>query len=118
MRTGLLTRFMATIGMVFIAALVLLPQLGPFGMILWFAVLGLMLSGWWVRPLPPAWAAGEGIPWPRPGEEPGPPSEDRPGTVEGSGREASERPLPEEGPPPEEPRETPGQRRKKRKRRK
>ena len=116
MRTGLLTRFMATIGMVFIAALVLLPQLGPFGMILWFAVLGLMLAGWWIRPLPPAWGAGEAIPWPRPGEEPGPPGEDR--TVEGSGREASERPLPEEGPPPEERQETPGQRRKKRKRRK
>src|SRR5262245_43365962 len=42
MRTGLLTRFMATLGMVFIAALLLIPSLGPVGLVLWFAVLGLM----------------------------------------------------------------------------
>ena len=119
MRTGLLTRFMATIGMVFIAALLLIPQLGPFGIVLWFAVLGLMLAGWWVRPLPPAWATGEAIPWPRPGEEMRPaPGEGPAGTVEGSGREVSEAPLRENGASAERPAETPGQRRKKRKRRK
>jgi hypothetical protein len=119
MRTGLLTRFMATLGMVFIAALVVLPQLGPIGMILWFAILGLMLTGWWIRPLPPAWAAGEAIPWPRPGEDLGPQPEERPpGTVEGGGREVSEAPPPETGAAAEQPRETPGERRKKRKRRK
>jgi hypothetical protein len=119
MRTGLLTRFMATLGMVFIAALVLIPSLGPIGIVLWFAVLGLMLAGWWIRSLPPAWAAGEAIPWLRPGEPPpdqaggGAP----PGTVEGSGREVSETPLPENGEAAEQPAETQGQRRKKRKRR-
>jgi hypothetical protein len=119
MRTGLLTRFMATLGMVFIAALVVIPQLGPIGMVIWFAILGLMLAGWWIRPLPPAWAAGEAIPWPRPGEDLGPPPEEGPpGTVEGSGREVSEEPLPEDGAGAEQPRETPGQRRRKRKRRK
>jgi hypothetical protein len=119
MRTGLLTRFMATLGMVFIAALVVIPQLGPIGMVIWFAILGLMLAGWWIRPLPPAWAAGEAIPWPRPGEGLGPPPEEGPpGTVEGSGREVSEEPLPEDGARAEQPRETPGQRRRKRKRRK
>jgi hypothetical protein len=119
MRTGLLTRFMATLGMVFIAALILLPALGPIGMILWFAVLGLMLAGWWVRPLPPAWAAGEAIPWPKAGDDLGPPAEERDAdTVEGSGRGVSETPLPERGAPAEQPRETPGQRRRKRKRRK
>ena len=116
MRTGLLTRFFATIGMIFIAALLLIPQLGPFGMVIWFAILGLMLVGRWVRPLPPAWAAGEAIPWPRAGEDIGPPVE-RPseGTVEGSGREVSEPPLPEEGPTLSG---SQGERRKKRKRRK
>jgi hypothetical protein len=119
MRTGLLTRFMATLGMVFIASLLLIPQVGTFGLVLWFAVLGLMLAGWWTRPLPPAWAAGEAIPWPRPGEDLGPPPEGgAPGTVEGSGREVSEEPLPEDGAGAEQPRETPGRRRRKRKRRK
>jgi hypothetical protein len=122
MRTGLLTRFMATIGMVFIAVLILIPGLGPIGLILWFSVLGLMLAGRWIRPLPPAWAAGEAIAWPRPGEDLGPPPEERAAdTVEGSGREVSEAPLAEDGEPdqPPEPRygETQGQRRKKRKRR-
>jgi len=121
-RTGLLTRFMTTIGMVFIAALLLLPGLGPIGMVLWFAVLGLMLAGWWVRPLPPAWAAGEAVPWPRPGEDLGAAPGDGPpatsGTVEGSGREVAERPLPEDDVTAERPPgETQGQRRKKRKRR-
>jgi hypothetical protein len=118
MRTGLLTRFMATIGMVFIGALLLIPQLGPIGMVLWFAVLGLMLAGWWIRPLPPAWAAAQAIPWPRPGDLGPQPAEGPPGTVEGSGREVSEAPLPEDGAAAETPAESQGQRRKKRKRRK
>jgi hypothetical protein len=118
MRTGLLTRFMATLGMVFIAALLLIPSLGPIGLVLWFAVLGLMLGGWWVRTLPPAWAAGEAIPWLRPGEDLRAPPGGPPGTVEGSGREVSEQPLPENGAPAPPEGETRGQRRKKRKRRK
>jgi hypothetical protein len=119
MRTGLLSRFMSTLGIVFIAALLLIPSLGPIGIVIWFAVLGLMLAGWWVRSLPPAWAAGEAIPWPRPGEPPPgqPRGEPAPGTVEGSGREVSEAPLPEDDAVAEDPGETQGQRRKKRKRR-
>jgi hypothetical protein len=122
MRIGLLTRFMGTLGIAFIAALLLIPGLGPIGTVLWFAVLGMMLAGWWVRPLPPAWDAGEAIPWPSAREDIGPPPAERgpAGTVEGSGREVSEQPLPENGageaPTPQ--RETPDQQRKKRKRRK
>jgi hypothetical protein len=93
--------------------------------VLWFAALGLMFIGVWPRPLPPAWAAGEAVPWPRPGEDIGPPPEQGPvGTVEGSGREISEQSLPEDGGPvgeregPQPPGETQGQRRRKRKRRK
>jgi hypothetical protein len=131
MRTGLLTRFWATLGMALGVSLILLGPLGQIGLVMWFAVIGLMLAGWWPGPRPPAWDAGVATPWPKPGEdlgEPGP-------LVEGSGREVSEPPLPEEGamPPGEqlptgerpaptgeaEPSagETQGQRRKKRKRR-
>src|SRR5262249_30556329 len=100
MRTGLLSRFTATVGMLFIASLVLVPPLGPIGIVLWFAIVGLMLSGLWPRPLPRAWAAAEAIPWPRGGEDSGEPGRDRRGApLEGSGREVSERPLPEDGTP-------------------
>jgi hypothetical protein len=117
MRTGLLTRFWAMLGLALGVSLLLVP-VGIFGVVLWFAIVGLMLAGWWARPLPPAWAAGEAIPWLRPGEDIGPPPEaGGPGTVEGSGREVSEQPLPENGDQATPP-ETQGQRRKKRKRRK
>jgi hypothetical protein len=119
MRTGLLTRFMATVGMIFIASLLLIPQLGPFGLVLWFAILGLILNGWWARPPPPAWEAAEAIPWPRAGEDIGPPVERPPsGTVEGSGREVSEAPLPDESADGPTLSGSQGERRKKRKRRK
>jgi hypothetical protein len=118
MRTGLLSRFWATIGMAFGVSIILVP-FGILGVVIWFAVTGLMLARWWPAPLPPAWDAGEAIPWPPRGDI-GPPPEQRgqPGTVEGSGREVSEPRLegngageaPELG-------ETQGQRRKKRKRR-
>jgi hypothetical protein len=131
MRTGLLTRFWATLGMALGVSLILLGPIGQIGVAMWFAVLGLMLGGWWPGGRPPAWAAGIAIPWPKPGEDLGAPG----GPVEGSGREVSEPPLPAEGatptgdqPPtgereatPGEPEsglgETQGQRRKKRKRR-
>jgi hypothetical protein len=118
MRTGLLTRFWAILGLALGVSLLLVP-VGIFGVVLWFAVIGLMLAGWWPRPLPPAWAAGEAIPWLRPGEDIGPAPEARgpAGTVEGSGREVSEQPLAENG-AEAQPSETQGQRRKKRKRRK
>ena len=124
MRVGLLTRFWGVAGMVAGIGLILLGALGFAVLVFWFAVIGLMFSGYWPRPLPPAWAAGEAIPWLSRSEDIGPPPEERGpgGTVEGSGREVSESPLPEEGGgngvPPEPPYgETQGQRRKKRKRR-
>lgn len=116
MRTGLLTRFWATLGMALGASLILIP-FGIIGVVLWLAALGFMLLGWWPGPRPPAWEAGEAIPWPKPGEGPRGPGEPPPsGTVEGSGREIAEPPLPEEG-VERPPGETQGQRRRKRKRR-
>jgi hypothetical protein len=122
MRTGLLTRFWAMLGLALGVSLILVP-IGIFGLVLWFGIVGLMLAGWWPTPLPPAWAAGEAIPWPG-REDIGQPPEDRsaPGTVEGSGREVSEQALAEngagrdDGEPAQRP-ESQGQRRKKRKRR-
>jgi hypothetical protein len=118
MRTGLLTRFWAMLGLALGVSLLLVP-VGIFGLVLWFGVIGLMLAGWWPAPLPPAWAAGEAIPWVRPGDDLGPPVAER-GTVEGSGREVSQEPPAEigEGGAAPDPAETQGQRRKKRKRRK
>jgi len=119
MRTGLLTRFWAMLGLALGISLLLVP-VGIFGLVLWFAVIGLMLARWWPAPLPPAWDAGEAIPWPS-REDIGPPPAEGAGagTVEGSGREVSEQALPENGngEVPPEAGETQGQRRKKRKRR-
>jgi hypothetical protein len=121
MRTGLLTRFWAMLGLALGVSLLLVP-VGIFGLVLWFAAVGLMLARWWPAPLPPAWDAGEAIPWPgRDGIGPTPEERGDAGTVEGTGREVSEQPLPENGQPDQPPEppygETQGQRRKKRKRR-
>ena len=110
---------LAMLGLALGISLLLVP-VGIFGLVLWFAVIGLMLARWWPAPLPPAWDAGEAIPWPS-REDIGPPPAEgaEAGTVEGSGREVSEQPLAESGDSeaPPEAGETQGQRRKKRKRR-
>ncbi len=126
MRVGLLTRFWGALGMAF-GLFLIIPLFPPIpGLVLWFAVIGLMFLGLWPRPLPPAWGAGEAIPWQRPGDDLGQAgAQGPPGTVEGSGREVSEAPLPEDagangdaaGAGDQAPGETQGQRRKKRKRR-
>jgi hypothetical protein len=65
MRTGLLSRFWGSLGMaVGIAALIGLTPLA----LLWFLYLGVLLVGRIPGGRPPAWAAGEAIPWPTPGE--------------------------------------------------
>jgi hypothetical protein len=66
MRVGLLTRFWGSLGM----ALGVFASLFALQFVLiWFLYLGLLLLGWVPRGRPPAWAAGEAIPWPVPGEE-------------------------------------------------
>jgi hypothetical protein len=65
MRVGLLTRFWGSLGMaVGVAALLLIPQ---FTMI-FFIYFALLLVGKLPRGRPPAWEAGEAVPWPTPGE--------------------------------------------------
>ena len=66
MRVGLLSRFWGSLGMALgAAALLLLVQ---FTMI-WFLYFALLVSGWVPGGRPPAWAAGEAVPWPTPGEK-------------------------------------------------
>jgi hypothetical protein len=71
MRAGLLSRFFATLGMALGAAtLFILPAISLLALVLWVGWLGLIILDRTPRGRPPAWAAGEGIPWPKPGEEP------------------------------------------------
>jgi drug/metabolite transporter (DMT)-like permease len=121
MRTGLLTRFLGSLGMALAVVSVINAQFFQF-MLLWIAYFGLLVGGWTPRGRPPAWAAGEAIPWPTPGEraaeslqgeaEPGddhPPAADaEPGTgAEGGGEEPTSASPPGEG----------GERRKRKRRR-
>lgn len=68
MRVGLLTRFWGTLGMALAVSLILIP-FGIAGLLLWFAFVGLLIAGWLPGERPPAWAVGEAVPWPTPGEE-------------------------------------------------
>jgi hypothetical protein len=66
MRTGLLSRFWGSLGMALgAAALLLLVQFT----LIWFLYFALLVAGWVPGGRPPAWAAGEAIPWPTPGEK-------------------------------------------------
>jgi hypothetical protein len=63
MRTGLLTRFVGSLGMAVAVVFLLIP----FGVLLWFLILaGVLLRP--ARALPPAWEAGVAVPWPTPGQ--------------------------------------------------
>jgi hypothetical protein len=102
MRTGLLSRFWGSLAMaVGVAALIGLTPLA----LLWFFYLGLLLVGILPGGRPPAWAAGEAIPWPTPGQKIAAdldPGED----------EALEPAQPEADGSPEAPRELPRKRKK------
>jgi hypothetical protein len=66
MRTGILSRFWAALGMA-LGVTVLLGII--LFLLIWFAYLGLLIAAWIPKGRPPAWAAGEAIPWPTPGEK-------------------------------------------------
>lgn len=66
MRLGLLTRFWGSLGMALgIAVLIGFVILA----IVWFLYLGLLYLGKLPNGKPPAWEAGEAVPWPTPGEK-------------------------------------------------
>jgi hypothetical protein len=64
MRVGLLTRFWGSLGAALGVASIIFFQYT----LLWIAYLGLLIGGWTPRGRPPAWEAGEAVPWPTPGE--------------------------------------------------
>jgi len=66
MRTGLLGRFWASLGMALGVAIVF--GLFPLALV-WFLYLALLIGAWLPGGRPPAWEAGEAIPWPTPGEK-------------------------------------------------
>jgi hypothetical protein len=109
MRVGLLSRFWGSLGMALGVASFLILQFT----LVWFIYLGLLIVGWVPGGRPRAWAAGEAVPWPAPGERRPPDAED---AVAGSGR-------PVEGDQSGEPRQQPanlprrrGERRKRKRR--
>jgi hypothetical protein len=66
MQVGLLSRFMGSLGAA-LGVASLIDQFFPFAL-LWLAYLGLLIGGWTPRGRPPAWAAGEAVPLPTPGQ--------------------------------------------------
>jgi MFS family permease len=100
MRVGLLPRFWGSLGMALGAVSFIFFQFA----LLWFVYLGVLLIGRVPGGKPPAWAAGEAIPWPTPAEkaaaELSPTQEDPPqanGTLPSS-VEDPDKPI-EKGPP-------------------
>jgi hypothetical protein len=113
MRVGLLSRFWGSLGMALgVAALLLLVQF----CLIFFIYFGLLLVGKLPGGRPPAWAAGEAVPWPSPGQRmakelepkdggPDPDDGDDAGaTIDSSAAELPEgveAPEPEEAPEPD-----------------
>jgi len=100
MRVGLLTRFMGTLGMAIGIGFIIFGPVGPLALGLYILALSLLIAGWWRGSMPPAWGAGEAVPWLKPGEQP--PARDEepasPEDFEGSGRQlGAEGAAPEDG---------------------
>lgn len=107
MRVGLLTRFWGSLGIaVGVAALLLIPQFT----LIFFIYFALLLVGKLPRGKPPAWEAGEAVPWPTPGERMAQelePKDGGPGADEGDLSmpelpEGTEAPEPETAPEPDD----------------
>jgi hypothetical protein len=110
LRTGLLSRFWGSLGMALGAISFILPTFLPFFLV-FLIYLGLVISGWLPRGRPPAWEAGEAVPWPSPGERMA--EEMEPG--EGDAVDAEGREVTAQSDPANPPRER-GERRKRKRR--
>lgn len=96
MRTGLLGRFWGSLGMALGVAIFfgLLPLA-----LIWFLYLALLISGWLPGGRPPAWEAGEAIPWPTPGEKAAEelePAEEQPSSADNPEESSADQALGEE----------------------
>lgn len=72
MRVGLVTRMAGTLGMALGASTLILGAVGTMGTMVWLGWVGFTILDKTPKGRPPAWAAGEAIPWPKPGDEPQP----------------------------------------------
>jgi hypothetical protein len=121
MRVGLISRFWGTLGMALGVGSALLGLVAFVGLAFWFAYIGFLIGGWLKAGRPPAWDAGEAIPWPPP--EPRGGRKDTAGVVEGDGKEIDVGPDPalepdvSEPSAPDDSAESQSRRRKARKRR-
>jgi hypothetical protein len=70
LRAGLLTRFLGSLGMALGASMILILPIAVLAMLAWTGFLGLLFVGKVPGGRPPAWDAGEAVPWQRPGEQP------------------------------------------------
>ena len=112
MRTGLVTRFFGTLGMALGVSIILLGPPGTLLLALWIGWLGLLFVGRTPGGRPPAWEAGEAIPWLRPGEEQGSATEQNGEAIDGEAIEVAP-----DGEPGGAPGGQPGASKRKRKRR-
>ena len=69
MRTGLLSRFAGSFGIALGAATILIFPVALLMLMIWLIFVGLTFLGKVPGGQPPAWSAGEAIPWPSPGEK-------------------------------------------------
>ena len=76
LRTGLVPRFLGSLGIALGASMILILPIAVLAMLAWAGFLGLLFVGRVPGGRPPAWDAGEAIPWPRPGERPTAPTGD------------------------------------------
>lgn len=120
MRVGLLTRFWGSLGIALGVSLILIP-FGSVVLLLWLVYVGLLIGGWLPRDRPPAWAAGEAIPWPTPGERMAESMQAGDAQVAGEAGEHDEleagEPSEDAGEQPADPVASPGERRKRKRRR-
>jgi hypothetical protein len=119
-RTGLLARWMMVLGL-FAAVLAFTPFGQFFGLIqelipaFWLVAVGLLLMG--RAPEPPAWAAGEAVPWPSAAEQREAGKQARMGKQAGAGKQARARASAEDvAPEPAQPVASSSRRRRKRSR--
>ncbi len=84
MRVGLIGRFWGSLGMALGAVSILFPQFT----LLWFIYAGLLIAGFVPGGRPPAWPAGEAMPWPPPGSPP----KENDDVIEGTAEELADEP--------------------------
>jgi len=111
LRAGLLTRFFGSLGVALGASMIIILPVALLASLIWIGYLGLLFVGRVPGGRPPAWEAGEAIPWPRPGDEA--PAQPKPAddAIEG---EATEVPGEEAAEAPDAPQQPPRQKRKRR----